>query len=55
VSPNDIYEFNPDAVDGISQGMVLQVPSEKKVQAGPERKKPADTSLISQNTKKDDE
>lgn len=30
VTPSDIYKLNPFAVDGISKGMVLQIPSHKK-------------------------
>jgi uncharacterized protein involved in high-affinity Fe2+ transport len=40
VAPDDIYKLNPDAVDGISQGMVLKVPSDKKVEIKPAKKQP---------------
>lgn len=38
VAPDDIYKLNPDAVNGISQGMVLKVPADKKVVARPKKK-----------------
>jgi LysM repeat protein len=31
VSPDDIYKLNPEAIDGITPGMVLSIPSEKKL------------------------
>lgn len=39
VSPREIYDLNPDAVNGISQNMVLMLP-EDKVRAVNERRKP---------------
>lgn len=55
VAPDDIYKLNPDAVDGLKPGMVLRVPSEKKVNAKPARKKASDSSVTSYNAKKTDE
>jgi LysM repeat protein len=39
VTPREIYTLNPDAVNGISQNMVLMLP-EDKVRAVDQRKKP---------------
>ncbi|WP_297334500.1 LysM peptidoglycan-binding domain-containing protein [Flavobacterium sp.] len=33
VRPSDIYEFNPDAVEGLSTGMLLKIPLDRAVQA----------------------
>ncbi|KOS07941.1 hypothetical protein AM493_19180 [Flavobacterium akiainvivens] len=55
VAPDDIYKLNPEAVDGISPGMVLRVPSEKKVDARPAKSKPVDTSVTSRTAKRDEE
>ncbi|OYQ33031.1 hypothetical protein CHU92_14015 [Flavobacterium cyanobacteriorum] len=38
VLPQDIYELNPDAVNGISQGMMLRIPVGKKVKVQAEEK-----------------
>jgi LysM repeat protein len=38
VLPQDIYELNPSAAEGLSAGMTLQIPVGKKVKAGAEEK-----------------
>jgi LysM repeat protein len=32
VTPHDIYELNPEAVNGLSAGMILKIPTDKSVQ-----------------------
>ncbi len=53
VSPDDIYKLNPEAVDGLTPGMVLMVPAEKKVVAHKAKRKPVDSSITS-HTKKEE-
>lgn len=55
VSPEDIYELNPEAVDGISPGMVLIIPVEEKAAIKPAKTKPKDTSVTSRHAKKENE
>ncbi|MES2484871.1 MAG: LysM domain-containing protein [Bacteroidota bacterium] len=37
VAPNDIYKLNPEAIDGISEGMVLNIPADKKAEVKPQK------------------
>lgn len=55
VSPDDIYKLNPEAIDGITPGMVLRVPSQKKVVAQKPKAKPVDTSITSHADHKEQE
>jgi LysM repeat protein len=38
ITPTDIYKYNPDAVEGISYNMVLQIPVDKKLALKPKQK-----------------
>lgn len=40
VAPNDIYKLNPEAIDGISEGMVLNIPANKKAEIKPQKNRP---------------
>ena len=55
VSPDDIYKLNPEAIDGITRGMVLSIPSEKKVAPDKTPHKPEDISLTSHAGQKAEE
>lgn len=47
VRPKDIYDLNPDAVEGIHQNMVLKIPADKiKVKLSPEQKNKIKTEIV---------
>jgi len=47
VKPQDIYEINPDAVDGLKPNMLLKIPADKiKAQLKPEQKSAIRTEQI---------
>jgi LysM repeat protein len=45
VRPSDIYEFNPDAVEGLSTGMLLKIPLDRAVQPDAIKKEEASTQI----------
>lgn len=55
VAPEDIYKLNPEAVNGISPGMVLIIPVDEKNAIKPAKTKPKDTSTTSRHAKKENE
>ncbi|MBF01388.1 LysM peptidoglycan-binding domain-containing protein [Flavobacterium coralii] len=47
VRPSDIYEFNPDAVEGLSTGMLLKIPLDRAVQPEAPKKEEKTTYVAS--------
>jgi len=47
ITPPDIYKHNPDAIEGISYNMVLQIPVDKKLDVKPKTK----NSSVAANSK----
>ncbi|MXN90331.1 hypothetical protein GR160_03760 [Flavobacterium sp. Sd200] len=49
IKPTDIYDFNPDAVNGIAYNTVLQIPADRKYVPKSKKNKQDDDNQISQD------
>ena len=52
VLPQDIYEFNPDAAQGVTAGMALKIPVERKINVAEQKKKKDVTAAHVEEAKK---
>ena len=52
VRPKDIYDLNPDAVEGVRQNMVLKIPADKiKAKLKPDQKSKIKMEMVTVRAK----